>query len=200
MGSDQSSMLASGAVVGDYFFRSDQKRFWRCVAVPSNVISAWRVSGLPQGTSVYVDPLTSKWMIARHAAMFTPFAKTIDEFLGNVSPPPPPGSAVTGTATVDFGSFPGSSEASVNVTGQTGILSSSVVMASVRSEATDDHSAEEHLVETIGVRVGPITPGVGFTIFAFNTNPITEPADPRTGRGGQGTLLTGLFNVQWTWS
>lgn len=80
------------------------------------------------------------------------------------------GSANAGTATVDFGAFPGATDASVAVTGQSGILSGSVVMASMRMVATSDHSADEHFVEEMDVVAGNISAGVGFTIYAKARN------------------------------
>jgi hypothetical protein len=53
-----------------------------------------------------------------------------------------------GTATLDFGSFPGSNEASVVVTGQTGILATSkaeaYIMADDFTTGTGAHTANDH--------------------------------------------------------
>lgn len=115
----------------------------------------------------------------------------------------------TGTITVDFGVFPGKSDASVAVTGQAGILSNSLVEAWLYPVATADHSADEHLVETIQVRAGAPTAGVGFTIYAINESQLNEPleplrgespASPMSGRGGIGTRIYGLWTVAWAWS
>lgn len=67
--------------------------------------------------------------------------------------------ATTGIATLDFGSFPGSSHAKVDVTGQAGILSGSLVEAWLKPAATADHSADEHLVDTIRVMASDIVAG-----------------------------------------
>jgi hypothetical protein len=125
-----------------------------------------------------------------------------------------------GTATVDFGAFPGKSDASVVVTGQTGILATSRVTACIVATATDDHSADEHWVESIQVTPGSIVPGEGFTIYARNTSEISEPGPFRmdqysqvaaAGKGGsgvtsfrpthepKGTRLYGKFTVHWQW-
>lgn len=91
--------------------------------------------------------------------------------------------ATTGTATLDFGAFPGASDASVAVTGQAGIVSGSLVEAWLRPVATADHSADEHMVETLKVFAGNIVAATGFTIYGFNTNQINEPSPaPRTAR------------------
>lgn len=123
-------------------------------------------------------------------------------------------SAVT---TVDFGAFPGASDASTTVTGQTGIVAGSKVKAYIIATATADHSADEHWLETIEVKAGNITPGTGFTIYAKNTGTLSELvaeqwagarlAGPGTGinqvrpdiGGGKGTRLYGQWTVAWEW-
>lgn len=78
----------------------------------------------------------------------------------------------SGTSILDFGSFPGKSDASVAVTGQTGIVAGSLVEAWIRPVATADHSADEHMLETLKVFAGNIVAGTGFTIYGINTNQI----------------------------
>lgn len=106
----------------------------------------------------------------------------------------------TGTTTIDFGSFPGKSDASIDITGQAGILSGSLVEAWMRPLATADHSADEHMVETINIFAGNIVAGTGFTIYAFNTSDLYEPISVYTNSGGIGTRLYGLFTVAWVWN
>ncbi len=98
-----------------------------------------------------------------------------------------------GTATINFGAFPGASDTSVAVTGQTGIVADSLVRAWIRPVATADHSADEHWVETLDVMAGNIVAGTGFTIYGKNTSTVFDP------KGG-GTRLYGQFNVNWQWS
>lgn len=122
----------------------------------------------------------------------------------------------SGTTTVDFGAFPGASDASAVVSGQTSILGTSLVEAWLLPKDTSDHSADEHLVEPIKVIAGPPSAGVGFTIYAMNTNNLFEPLEsPGVSRfrsaattvyggiyassGGQGTLLYGQWTVAWVW-
>lgn len=80
-----------------------------------------------------------------------------------------------GTTTVDFGSFaaaqvgyagPNGGDVRVSVTGQTAILSNSLVEAWLLPVATSDHSVDEHFVENIQVRAGNVVAGVGFDIVA----------------------------------
>lgn len=127
----------------------------------------------------------------------------------------------TGTTTINFGSFPGTSDASIAVTGQASIIAGSLVEAWLRPEATADHSADEHWVETIRVVAGNIVAGTGFTIYAVNTNTINEPVTPeRLGRfsgtgsdlgagpqdqqardkGGKGTRIYGTWTIAWVWN
>lgn len=130
------------------------------------------------------------------------------------------GSTVTtGVTTINFGSFPGSSDASVTITGQAGILSTSLVSAWLIATDTSDHLADEHVVETIEVRVGSIVAGTGFTIYAVNRSTLFEPleyiygnaaGDKATGanlvnnfqrplKGNKGTLIYGEWTVGWMW-
>ena len=122
-----------------------------------------------------------------------------------------------GSTTVNFGAFPGASDTSVAITGQGGILAGSSVKAWLVATATADHTADEHWVETIEVKVGNIVPGTGFTIYAKNTGTLNEPvsqtwaetrqAGPGAGinqvrpdiGGGRGTRLYGQFTVAWEW-
>ena len=126
--------------------------------------------------------------------------------------------AGSGTATLNFGAFPGASDTSVAVTGQAGIVSGSLVEAWIRPEATADHSADEHMLETIKVFAHTIVAGTGFTISGFNTSEITEgleqggagraasaapggeSQDGNPRYGGMGTRIYGTFKVAWAWT
>lgn len=132
------------------------------------------------------------------------------------------GSGNFGTTTVDFGAFPGKSDASIGVTGQAAIVAGSKVNAWLRLEATADHSADEHMVESLRVLAGNIVAGTGFTIYARNDSELNEPlgwADPahvhvasstvgqntayavgNPWRGGQGTRIYGQWTLQWQWA
>lgn len=122
-----------------------------------------------------------------------------------------------GTAILDFGAFPGKSDTSVAVTGQAAIVAGSLVEAWIRPVATADHTADEHLLETIRVMAGNIAAGVGFTIYGVNASQINEPLMPPGGNplravaglaegikapsiGGKGTHLYGLWTVAWVWN
>lgn len=90
-----------------------------------------------------------------------------------------------GTATLDFGSAPGTNITTVVVTGQAGITSDSHVEPWFMGETTATHNAYEHMVAPIKVTVdkSSIVAGTGFTITA-----VTE------------WRLTGTFIVHWVWS
>lgn len=124
-----------------------------------------------------------------------------------------------GTAILDFGAFPGVSDATVAVTGQAGILGTSLVEAWIRPVATADHSADEHMLETFKVFAANIIPATGFTIYGFNTSEHHEgllpggagksggiaPAgassfDGAPRIGGRGTRIYGKFTIAWAWN
>jgi hypothetical protein len=90
-----------------------------------------------------------------------------------------------GTATLDFGAFPGKTDASIAVTGQAGIIAGSYLTAHIRPVATADHSADEHMLETFKVFAGNIVPGTGFTIYGFNTSELHQE---NVGLGGYQSL------------
>jgi hypothetical protein len=69
------------------------------------------------------------------------------------------------------------------VSGQTGIKSTSAVLAFMMGEATDDHNAYEHMLAPIRLTCGNIVPGEGFDIVAVTDH-----------------RLTGTFNVRWSWA
>jgi hypothetical protein len=103
--------------------------------------------------------------------------------------------AATGTADLDFGAFPGVSDASVAVTGQTGIVSGSLVEAWLRPVDTADHTADEHLVENLRVKAGNIVAGTGFTIYGVN-----ESYEGGNLLKGGNTRIYGVWKTAWAWS
>jgi len=91
----------------------------------------------------------------------------------------------TGIAIVDFGAHPGSSTASVAVTGQGAITTSSFVEAWIRAQdGTADHSAEEHVAERLKIVATNIVAATGFTIHAECENGAS----------------TGQWEVNWVWT
>lgn len=94
----------------------------------------------------------------------------------------------TGQATLDFGAYPGSVDASVVITGQTGINSAThLVEAWILPKATSDHSVAEHYIDAPEVIAGEIVNGTGFTIRGFGWN------------GDNKRPYYGQYNVGWAW-
>jgi hypothetical protein len=89
----------------------------------------------------------------------------------------------TGTDVLFFGGFDGGNYASVAVTGQSAITTSSHCEAFLMFDTTADHNGFEHLLSGIRLVCGDRVAGVGFTIHAYS--------DMR---------LTGTFQVHWVWA
>lgn len=96
-----------------------------------------------------------------------------------------------GTALLDFGAFPGASDAAVYVPGQAGIFTFSSVEAWIRLEATVDHSVDEHRVEMLAVVAGGIVAGDGFWIYGRSASSLASH--------GTGAQLYGKWSVNWVW-
>lgn len=110
-----------------------------------------------------------------------------------------------GTATLNLGTFPGATDAAVTVTGQTGILSGSLVEAWILPATTADHSADEHWVDPPDVFAGNIVAGAGFTIYGRITSypeidDSTNISNKRSGLNSNAPLSYGAWNVGWVWN
>lgn len=82
----------------------------------------------------------------------------------------------TGTATIDFGSSPGSNETSSVVTGITSIGGSAKVSAFVMADDTSsNHTASDHkyFSELASLACGAVSAGTGFTIYARSIHKLT---------------------------
>lgn len=93
--------------------------------------------------------------------------------------------SATGTATLDFGPYPGSNEASVTVTGQSSILATSKADAFVMADDTSsDHTASDHryLEVFASLTCGTPVASTGFTIYARSLE-----------------KLTGQWTIRWVW-
>jgi hypothetical protein len=88
----------------------------------------------------------------------------------------------SGIATLDFGLS--AKTATVVVSGVSQITAESIMLCKMRIEATDDHPAEDLLIDPIRVEAFEIVAGVGFTIYGTMEN---APAN-------------GKYNVQWALS
>lgn len=89
---------------------------------------------------------------------------------------PPPG-PISGLATLDFGTLPGSSEASIIITGQSAISSNSKVKIYINeNDTSSNHTANDHkYLEDLlfSIDAVNITAGVGFTIQAYSEHKLT---------------------------
>jgi hypothetical protein len=109
-----------------------------------------------------------------------------------------------GTAIVDFGAFPGQSDASVTVSAP-GISISSLVEAWILPEATADHSSDEHTVETLTVKAdrSTIVANTSFVIRAANTSQLADLSAMNTAQGvdknGMGGRIYGQWKLGWVW-
>lgn len=93
--------------------------------------------------------------------------------------------ARSGQSLLDFGAAPGVTDATLAVTGQDDIAAGATVGVFIVPTATDDHSADEHVVDPPRVYAGNVAAGVGFTIYGItNTN---QP-------------VYGKWTVGWRWS
>ena len=75
-----------------------------------------------------------------------------------------------GLVEVDFGAWPGATEAGVAVAFPA-VSTAAPLAAWVQAGETVDHSADEHRVETITAMAGGVVPGVGFTVYCRSTGP-----------------------------
>lgn len=69
-----------------------------------------------------------------------------------------------GVRVVDLGAFPGTGDATLVVTEQTGILPTALIAAWIVPIATTDHSVDEHRIEPPLVSAHSITADSGFSI------------------------------------
>ncbi len=93
--------------------------------------------------------------------------------------------SATGAIEIDFGSGLGSNEASVAVTGQTGILTTSSAEAWLMAEASTEHTLNDQTYAQLfmSLTCGVPTLATDFTIYARSTE-----------------KLTGKFKVRWVWA
>lgn len=91
-----------------------------------------------------------------------------------------------GTATIDFGSFPGTSEASIAVTGQGTISATSKVEAFIMADDTSGaHTANDHRYASalIGLTCGTPVAATSFTIYGRCLD-----------------KMQGTFALRWVWA
>lgn len=102
--------------------------------------------------------------------------------------------SASGTTTVDFGAFPGSTEVTVDVTGQTGFVAASECSAWVQPIATADHSVDEHTVENIEAWAYYQADGT------IRINVRVKPFFTQFKVAPQAHRLHGIFTIGWAWA
>jgi hypothetical protein len=116
---------------------------------------------------------------------------------------PGAGGGTVGTSTLDFGVFPGKGEATVDVTGQAGFVTTSMVSA-VLYGTTADHSRDEHEMEEAKVTATYLADG-SFQV-RVRPDPVEQqtryinPMSPLYGDIYQNNRLYGQYQVRWSWS
>ena len=121
----------------------------------------------------------------------------------------PGGGPTTGTAVLDFGTFPGSNVAYVDVA-TAGVISTSIIDAWIRPVASADHTDTDHIAAQIRV-TGVYVSDNNIRVYGINANDVTPPLEPqpaatpklrgvlvRTERQAA-PMLVGQFNVNWSW-
>ena len=96
-----------------------------------------------------------------------------------------------GTAVLDFGGFPGASDANV-VAAAVGMTSTSLAEAWMSPTATADHTSDEHFVETIKLIAGLFVNDI-IIIRGVNSSQLTNPEGPTP-------RIWGTWNVNWVWN
>ena len=112
----------------------------------------------------------------------------------------------SGTATLDFGAFPGSSVAITDVVA-TGVVSTSAVEAWIRPVASADHTDADHIAAPMRV-FGTYLSDNNIRIYGINANDVVPPIQPVPHRGGSrdsqdrqpAPMFVGQFNVNWVWN
>lgn len=81
----------------------------------------------------------------------------------------------TGTATINFGAYPGSNEASVTVTGIAAIGATAKAEAFFMRSTSTDHTASDHSYAAMltGLSCGDVVAATGFTIYARSSEKLT---------------------------
>lgn len=100
----------------------------------------------------------------------------------------------SGTVLLNFGAHPGAMDATVDVTGQTGLVSTSEVDAWIQPVATAEHTVDEHCVEEIDVFAHYQADGT------LRVRGFWSPKHGPASRSNNGHRLYGNFNIGWAWS
>ena len=102
----------------------------------------------------------------------------------------------SGSTTINFGSFPGTSRAFTDVSGQTGLVSTTRIEAFVLPITTATKTDDEHRSSEINV-IGYYKVDGTLTIEGYNSSP--ESIVDNSGKRNP-HFLYGEFTVGWAWS
>ncbi len=107
-----------------------------------------------------------------------------------------------GQTTINFGSFPGTTDTTVVITGQNSISATSLVEAWIQATTTSDHSVDEHWIDFPLVTAGNIVAGTGFTIYGIvNSKVDANDADSLPYKRNAGNNRSyGQWTVNWVWN
>ena len=120
-----------------------------------------------------------------------------------------------GTAVLDFGAFPGSNVAYVDVA-TVGVVATSLIEAWIRPAASADHTDTDHVAAPMKVVAQYVSDG-NIRIYGINQNDVLPPlelqrqqkdqraplAALRPKQNAQRTpspMFVGQFNVSWVWN
>ena len=119
----------------------------------------------------------------------------------------------TGNATLDFGAFPGSNVAYVDVVAA-GVVSTSAVEAWIRPVATADHTDTDHIAAPMKV-TGQYVSDNNIRIYGVNLNDVIPPMELVRRKGdlpvsavrnyanperALSPMFVGQFSVSWVWN
>lgn len=101
-------------------------------------------------------------------------------------------SFTVGTAELNFGVFPGTSIATVDVA-SVGVLVTSKLQAWIRPTATADHTDIDHVAASMAVHAIYLSDG-NFRIYGSNRNDVTAPDSKKNQ-----PMFVGRYAVNWAW-
>lgn len=118
-----------------------------------------------------------------------------------------------GTATLDFGAFPGSNVAFVDVAA-VGVVAGSAIEAWMRPVATADHTDTDHIAAPMKV-VGTYLSDDNIRIYGINESDVMPPEEEQRPEANPGIsslrsgltrvrqpapMFVGQFSVNWVWN
>jgi hypothetical protein len=114
-----------------------------------------------------------------------------------------------GTATLNFGAFPGSNVAVTDVAAP-GVIAASAVEAWIRPEATADHTDTDHVAAPMKITGQYLSDG-NIRIYGLNINDVMPPEEHfsaltqdrglvRRPSRQPAPMFVGVYSVNWVWN